>query len=141
MFYTLFVIGKIMGETSIPATPLHILLVEDDEALRGFLKEALEVKGYQVSVAKQGREACYLATEFKPDLVITDIFMPEMDGLVVVQQLSRIPQPPKIIVISGMDPNSHYLNMAEKFGASGVLKKPIKLDDLYKAIEAVLSKN
>jgi len=130
-----------MTETPTPAESCHILIVEDDEGFREFLKDALEVKGYRVSIARQGREACNLAVDLKPDLVITDIFMPEMDGLVVLQKLSRVPEPPEIIVISGKDPDSHYLNMAEEFGASCVLLKPVTPEDLYKAVEDTLSRH
>ena len=127
-----------MSESQVSMNPYHILIVEDDESLRELLRVSLEGQGYQISVAKHGREACYMATEFHPDLVITDIFMPEMDGLVVIQQLSKLPAPPKIIAISGVGPDSHYLDMAKTFGASSVLMKPINLADLHKAIEKAL---
>ena len=128
-----------MSKSKIPMNSSHILVVEDDEYLREFLRVSLEGEGYQISVAKHGREACYLATEFHPDLVITDIFMPEMDGLVVIQQLSKLPAPPKIIAISGVGSDNHYLNMAKTFGASCVLMKPINMDDLQTAIKKALN--
>ena len=102
-----------MNESQISINPYHILIVEDDESLRELFKVSLEEQGYRISVAKHGREACYMATGFHPDLVITDIFMPEMDGLVVIQQLSKLPEPPKIIAISGVGSDSNYLEMAK----------------------------
>ena len=65
----------------------HILLIDDDRILRVMLAAALEKRGYEVLTASNGEQALKLVDQFKPDLIVSDIIMPEMDGWALIKQL------------------------------------------------------
>ncbi|WP_372797569.1 response regulator [Pontiella sp.] len=118
-----------------------ILIIDDDETIRTVFKRFLEGKGYEVRVAADGRQGLRVLEDGPVDLVITDIMMPETDGLEVVMAIRGRESEIPIIAISGgmhampMD----FLPMAKKFGARDVLYKPVELDDLLTAVEKALA--
>lgn len=118
-----------------------ILLVEDDLELRTMLRTALTRKDYTVIEAGNGREALL---KFKPDvtdLVITDLIMPDEDGLKVIMKIREKKPGVKVIAISGggkAGPGS-YLNLASALGADKVFSKPFSVADLIIEIENLLS--
>ncbi|VGO19810.1 response regulator [Pontiella sulfatireligans] len=118
----------------------RILIIDDDETIRNVFKRFLAGKGHVVEVASNGREGLRLIEAEMPELVITDIMMPETDGLEVVMAVRGKCETVPIIAISGgmhampMD----FLPMAKKFGARKVLYKPVELDDLLAAVDEVL---
>lgn len=118
-----------------------ILIVEDDKELREMLKISLIRHKYTVLEAADGKEAI---THFKPsitDLVITDLIMPDEDGLKVIMRLREIKPSLKIIAISGggkAGPGS-YLNLAKALGANVIFPKPFSINDLLAKIEQLLS--
>ncbi len=119
-----------------------ILLIEDDDIFRDMLASALEHTGHAVRHASNGGEGLRLYRENPSDLVITDIVMPEKEGLATIRELLRDFPSARIIAMSGgltYDPNL-YLHMAEKLGAHAVLAKPFLLSDLIKAVDAALAK-
>lgn len=117
-----------------------ILLVEDDIELREMLRIALVRKEYVVLEAENGREALI---HFKPgitDLVITDLIMPEEDGLKVLMKIREMKPGIKVIAISGggkAGPGS-YLNLAKALGADVIFSKPFSINDLTAKIEDLL---
>ncbi len=117
-----------------------ILLVEDDNELREMLRIALVRKDYVVLEAENGREALI---HFKPgvtDLVITDLIMPEEDGLKVLMKIREMKPGIKVIAISGggkAGPGS-YLNLAKALGADVIFSKPFSINDLTSKIEDLL---
>jgi DNA-binding response OmpR family regulator len=117
-----------------------ILLVEDDNDLREMLKDTLSRKNFTVLEAKNGRDAIM---HFKPaviDLVVTDLIMPEEDGLKVIMRLREMKPGLKIIAISGggkAGPGS-YLNLARALGADAIYSKPFSINDLITKIEELL---
>ena len=117
-----------------------ILVIDDDESIRGVFSRFLSGKGYTVDCAADGRKGLRMIDVDPPDLVITDIMMPEADGLEVVMALRKRDHMIPIIAISGgmhaapMD----FLPMAKKFGAGKVLYKPLELKDLLSAVEEML---
>lgn len=117
-----------------------VLIVEDDKELREMLKMMLLRKNYTVLEAENGKAAI---THFKPlltDIVVTDLIMPEEDGLKVVIKLRELKPSIKIIAISGggkVGPAS-YLNLAKALGADAVYSKPFSLNDLVSKIEQLL---
>lgn len=117
-----------------------ILIVEDDKDLREMLKLSLTRRSFTVLEAENGREAI---THFKPlvtDLVVTDIIMPEEDGLKVIMKLREIKPSIKIIAISGggkAGPGS-YLNLAKALGADHIYSKPFSIIEMISRIEALL---
>lgn len=117
-----------------------IMIVEDENEVREMLKDALSRRKYTVIEASNGLEAM---SRFKPsvvDLVITDILMPEEDGLKVIMQLKEKKPGIKIIAISGggkIGP-AIYLNIARTLGADEVISKPFSLQNLITKIEGLL---
>jgi len=117
-----------------------ILIVEDDKELREMLKMSLIRRGFTILEAENGKEAI---THFKPlltDLVVTDLIMPEEDGLKVVIKLRELKPSIKIIAISGggkVGPGS-YLNLAKALGADAIYSKPFSINDLTLKIEQLL---
>ncbi len=118
-----------------------ILIVEDDNDLREMLKLALLRRKFTVMEALNGKEAI---THFKPsltDLVITDLIMPEEDGLKVIMKLREMNPDIRIIAISGggkAGPGS-YLNLAKALGADNIYSKPFSINDMIARIEELLS--
>jgi len=117
-----------------------VLIVEDDKELREMLKMMLLRKNFTVLEAENGKAAI---THFKPtltDVVVTDLIMPEEDGLKVVIKLRELKPSIKIIAISGggkVGPGS-YLNLAKALGADAIYSKPFSLNDLVAKIEQLL---
>ena len=117
-----------------------VLIVEDDKELREMLKISLQRRGFAVQEAENGKEAI---SHFKPsltDLVVTDLIMPEEDGLKVVIKLRELKPAIKIIAISGggkVGPGS-YLNLAKALGADAIYSKPFSVNDLVAKIEQLL---
>jgi CheY-like chemotaxis protein len=117
-----------------------ILLVEDEKDLREMLKISLLRRKYTVIEAENGKDAI---THFKPlitDLVVTDLIMPDEDGLKVIMKLKELKPSLKIIAISGggkAGPGS-YLNLAKALGADAIFSKPFSVHDLIDKIEQLL---
>jgi CheY-like chemotaxis protein len=117
-----------------------ILIIEDDNDLREMLKVSLHRRKYTIFEAQNGRDAI---THFKPsvtDLVVTDLIMPEEDGLKVIMKLREIKPSIKIIAISGggkAGPGS-YLNLAKALGADVIYSKPFSVNDMIKKISELL---
>lgn len=118
----------------------NILLLDDEPGLRFTLQERLTMEGYDVRTAPDGRKGLKLYHERPADLVITDVLMPEMDGLEVIRLLSRIPSPPLIIAMSGGEPRDlGFFEEATEFGATRTLSKPFHLDDLVRLVKVLLT--
>lgn len=120
----------------------RILVIDDDAGVRDTLSRALEHGGrHQVTVAADGREALRLAEREPFDLVITDINMPEMDGIEVMMTLSQQQPGLPVIAISGGGrlPKELLLSSASLLGAVTSLPKPFGIQDLRDAVEAALA--
>jgi DNA-binding response OmpR family regulator len=117
-----------------------ILIVEDDNDLREMLKVSLSRKRFTVFEAENGKDAI---AHFKPavtDLVITDLIMPEEDGLKVIMKLRELKPSLKVVAISGggkAGPGS-YLNLAKALGADEVFSKPFSVHEMITRIEELL---
>lgn len=120
-----------------------ILLVDDDEFVRGILRKALISVGHEVEEAPDGKVALAAYRRQPSDLVITDLVMPEKDGLEMIRELRRLDPAVKIIAMSGggrmVAPAQLYLESARIFGAVRILAKPFNAPALLKAVSEVLS--
>src|SRR5712692_4871496 len=105
----------------------HILIVDDEEGSRSALETVLGTWGYATDVASEGREALQKATSLRPSLVITDLVMPDMDGLSLLdalqQELPRVP----VIILTGRASVDTAVG-AMRQGAYDYLTKPVDLD-------------
>jgi CheY-like chemotaxis protein len=123
-------------------TKMHeILIIDDEPSIRKMLKKLLEKNSYQVWETNDGKQGIESYRENNPDLIITDLIMPEKEGLETIRELKKIDPDVKIIAISGgglVDPKM-YLNMASKFGAVRTFTKPVDNEILLSAIAEILS--
>jgi CheY-like chemotaxis protein len=120
----------------------HVLVIEDDSAVQNLFGQLLEGEGYTVSHATDGAEGMHLLKQQKIDLIITDIMMPEMDGLEVIRAVQAThPNLPIIAISGGMRAVPiNFLPHAKKFGACRVFEKPVVLADLLAAVKELLVK-
>lgn len=105
----------------------RILVVDDEEIVRFTLRQMLEKAGHDVFEAANGLEALKSFEELEVDLVITDIIMPEKEGIETIVELLRRQPELKIIAVSGggRTHNLDYLQIAKRFGAKSILAKPL----------------
>ena len=117
-----------------------ILLIDDDVAVRSTMRKVLERADYEVVTADNGREAIALLDHTIPDLVITDILMPEMDGIEVITTLyDRAPDLPVIAVSGGGRlPKELVLGTAGVLGAVHTMSKPFDNEELLDKIAEIL---
>jgi DNA-binding NtrC family response regulator len=117
-----------------------ILIIDDEADLRATMRAALEQDGHEVFEAKNGTGGLALLDKIPVELVITDILMPEKDGLETIVALHRDRPDIRIIAISGggNDGGTRFLSIAEKFGASRILAKPFRRQQLQDAVRAAL---
>jgi CheY-like chemotaxis protein len=117
-----------------------ILVIDDHDELRGTLRAILEGAGYEVREASNGREGLACCQAHAIDLVITDLLMPEQEGLETIQQLRTIQPIPKIIAMSGGGQTGQldFLHVATVFGADRTLQKPMRARDLLTAVQSLL---
>ncbi len=118
----------------------RILIVDDDVQIRDLLRIKFELEGFDVSAAADGNEALALHSKEPFKMVITDIIMPEKDGIETITEISKINPGTKIIAMSGggrITPKS-YLLMAKQFGAARTFTKPVNLKELVTAVRDLL---
>ena len=117
------------------AAPLKILVVDDEPAIRDLIVAVLEDEGYAVVAATNGRRALDLLPAERPDLVIMDIMMPEMDGREAYRRLRELPELAHVPVVM-MSAASSPDQLSPRVAA--FLAKPFDLDDLLETIVDVL---
>jgi CheY-like chemotaxis protein len=117
-----------------------ILVIEDDPGVRRVLLHTLEYAGHLVRAVDNGRDALRSMDDQEPDLVVTDIVMPDSDGLEIIRLLKSDYPDVRIIAISGggMICGSTYLELAHLLGADVTLQKPILPSDLIFAVTELL---
>ncbi|MEL6238138.1 MAG: response regulator [Pseudomonadota bacterium] len=122
-----------MTETNAP----RILLAEDEEAMRAYLARALTNAGYRVDTVDRGTDAIPLLENERFDLLLSDIVMPEMDGIELAQRCAEISPTTKVMFITGFAAVS--LRASREQPAAKVLSKPFHLRDLVLEVERVFA--
>ena len=119
---------------------VRILVIDDDEDFRSMLRTALEQDGYAVEEARNGREGLQRYVIAPTDVVITDLLMPEQEGLETIRALRQMNPQVKIIAISGggRTGNLNFLPLASMFGALRTLQKPFTLQQLHDVVREVV---
>lgn len=118
----------------------RILIIDDEPYILLMLKKMLERAGYEVDLASNGKEGLAIFEKNSADLVITDIIMPEKEGLELILEMKKQRPELKIIAISGggrISPES-YLECAKHFGAEKVFQKPFKQKDMVSAVKELI---
>ncbi|MCI0520179.1 MAG: response regulator transcription factor [Chloroflexi bacterium] len=113
-----------------------ILVVDDKQELRSLLKSYLSQEGFHVVTAGDGQEALYVARREKPDLVILDLMMPEMNGYDFLRSYSREAETPVIILTARLEENDKVLGL--ELGADDYVTKPFSPRELAARVRAVL---
>ena len=118
----------------------YVLIIEDDVTVRSLVRRMLSFGGHEVVEAEDGREALRSAQARPPDLVITDLMMPDMDGIEVITEFRRLGVDVPVIAISGggLMPKELLLSNAAALGAVEVLPKPFEMHQILDAVERVL---
>ena len=114
-----------------------ILIVDDDEAVRRVLHSILESAGHSVTAATNGREALDIMSGGDFELMITDLVMPEQEGIETIKLLRKEYPDVKVIAMSGAF-GGDYLQIAGFMGAHKTLVKPIRMQTVLNAVEDVM---
>ena len=126
--------------TDAPATTgtKKILLVDDDNEIVESMKVALESRGYQVAVARDGNQGLSMAEKEDPDLMILDMMMPKRSGFLVLEKLRRTrPNPLRVIMITANEGSRHKA-YAEMLGVDDYIRKPFAMDRLLDSVQKLL---
>ena len=119
----------------------RVLLIDDEPTILLMMKKMIERAGYEVDLASNGEDGLVLLENYSFDLVITDIIMPEKEGLEIITELRKNYPGIKIIAISGggrLSPEG-YLESAEMLSADRIFKKPFARNELIGAIDELLA--
>ncbi len=119
----------------------RILVIDDEPTILDVFSQMLTRAGYDVLTATDGREGVRLFREQGADLVVTDLVMPEQEGLETIRELRRDFPDVKIIVVSGgggLGDPSNYLHMASLFGARYSFRKPVRVGTLLAAVRELV---
>ncbi len=119
-----------------------ILLIDDDAAVRDVVSAMLKLEGHDVTIAENGREAIPMLTGGGFDLVITDLIMPEKEGIETISEIRRNDRRTPILAISGggrLGPGD-YLETARHLGADATLAKPFARQELVAAVDTLLQR-
>lgn len=121
----------------------RILVLDDDPTIRQLLQTVLSLRGYEVVTASDGRRGLQSFHQMRPDLVITDMLMPEQEGIETILELRRIDAEVPILAISGDTARLRgqtHLDAAECLGADRTLRKPFGTSELEEVVAELLSK-
>lgn len=116
-----------------------ILIVDDDAPIRGALRDILEAEGHQIREAADGRIGLMLYREAPADLVITDVLMPERDGMEVTLALTQEFLDARVIAMTDATGDQNFLNVAKLFGARRIIQKPFTSDVIRRVVRFTLN--
>jgi len=116
-----------------------VLVVEDFDDIRDAMRILIELQGYQVVEATDGREAINQAKETRPDLILMDLSMPAFDGIEATRQIKNDPQLQHIRIVAVTSHVGHYRDLALAAGCDRVIDKPDLLRDMEKLLTELLN--
>lgn len=117
----------------------RVLLVDDDAEIIEAMRYALEAKGYEILVARDGNQGLAMAEREDPDLVILDMMMPKRSGFLVLERLRRTrPVPMRVIMITANEGSRHKA-YAEMLGVDDYIRKPFAMDRLLDSVHRLLA--
>ena len=120
----------------------RIIVIDDEEDLRGLLRMQLESEGHEVDEAENGVQGIEAIRNKQYDLVITDVLMPEEDGVAVAKEVPKLQANAKVLAISGggaVLPANWSLKVMKMFGVNAALHKPFDEDEFLKVVNELLS--
>lgn len=113
---------------------MRVLVIEDDAQVREYVRLALELHEHQALTADNGRQALAYLDGHAVDAVITDVFMPEMDGIETLAVLRKKFPDMRVVAMSGR-PGVDYLAIARELGVTRTLRKPFEISELLAALK------
>ena len=118
----------------------HVLVVDDDVDVRSLVRRVIEKLGHEVSDVADGKEALRLLETTRFDLIISDVYMADMDGMELLVRIQQLELDVPVVVISGggYKPRDEVLKMAAACGAVATLDKPFTLEQLRDTVEPLL---
>jgi len=118
----------------------RILVVDDEDNLRGLVQKVLTREGFEVVLAENGRAGLEAVKGHEFALVLTDVFMPDIDGIEFVRKLKKIAPGVPYVVMSGGGTfnNMSMLELAEHLGATATLEKPFRLEELIAIVRSAV---
>src|SRR5262245_49424881 len=119
----------------------RVLVVDDNEDLRATVQALLQADGFEVAVAADVEAALAQHRERPADVVVTDLFMPDKDGIETIIELRKLYPSVKIVAISGWTSTrgSDYLQVAREIGAAATLQKPFDPQELSRVVRELVS--
>jgi DNA-binding response OmpR family regulator len=117
----------------------RILLVDDDPEIIESLRYALESKGYEILVARDGNQGLAMAERETPDLVILDMMMPKRSGFLVLERLRRTHLAPIRVIMITANEGSRHKAYAEMLGVDDYIRKPFGMDRLVESVQRLLA--
>ena len=117
----------------------RVLLVDDDSEIIEAIRYALESKGYQIFIARDGNQGLAMAEREDPDLVILDMMMPKRSGFLVLEKLRRTREVPVHVIMITANEGSRHKAYAEMLGVDDYLRKPFAMDKLVDAVQRLLA--
>ena len=117
----------------------RVLLVDDDPEIIDAIRYALESKGYQIFIARDGNQGLAMAEREDPDLVILDMMMPKRSGFLVLEKLRRTREVPVRVIMITANEGSRHKAYAEMLGVDDYIRKPFAMDKLVDAVQRLLA--
>jgi DNA-binding response OmpR family regulator len=121
------------------AAQKRVLLVDDDTEIIDSIRYALEAKGYQIFIARDGNQGLAMAESEDPDLVILDMMMPKRSGFLVLEKLRRTREVPVRVIMITANEGSRHKAYAEMLGVDDYIRKPFAMDKLVEAVQRLLA--
>ena len=117
----------------------RVLLVDDDAEIIEAIRYALETKGFQIFIARDGNQGLAMAESEDPDLVILDMMMPKRSGFLVLEKLRRTREVPVRVIMITANEGSRHKAYAEMLGVDDYIRKPFAMDKLVDAVQRLLA--
>src|SRR4051794_39662917 len=121
------------------AASKKVLLVDDDPEIIESIRYALENKGYQIFVARDGNQGLAMVESEDPDLVILDMMMPKRSGFLVLEKLRRTRTIPVRVIMITANEGARHKAYAEMLGVDDYIRKPFAMDKLIEAVQRLLA--
>ena len=117
-----------------------ILIIDDEESNRMLLRDVLRTQGHEVVEASDGEEGIQQFRKSKPDLVITDLVMPNMDGFETIKRIHRESPTTKVLTYTAFDENDEkgWVDLAQELGASNALHVPLDVREIENSVRELL---
>lgn len=134
------ILGQLPRITRVDGSPIRVLLVDDEPALTNLLKMALHYEGWQIEVARDGKEAFAKLAEFAPDLLVLDIMLPDTDGMQILKTIRETETYTPTLMLTARDSVMDRVNGLTA-GADDYLTKPFSLEELVARLRGLLRRS